>query len=154
MRQDGGRKVHARPGLAERHNTVLVVQDEWLGTLFPREIVGIPTFLDRSARLRNALAPHIACFLSKGISVVLDFPANTEEQPAWFREILACADVEHELHFIDAPDDLCKRQLKDRSKDLPAGTRWTTDAELDAITAYFQPPPENERFNIVRHDRS
>jgi hypothetical protein len=47
-----------------------------------------------------------------------------------------------------------KRQLKDRSKDLPADTRWTTDAEFDAITAYFQPPSEEERFNIVRHERS
>lgn len=53
-----GKSTLARD-LAERHNAVLVVQDEWLGTLFPREIVDIPTFLDRSARLRNALAPHI-----------------------------------------------------------------------------------------------
>src|SRR5215217_2215373 len=113
-----------------------------------------PTFFDRSSRLRNALAPHICVLLSKGISVVLDFPANTKEQRAWFREILTRADVQHELHFIDAPDALCKRQLKDRSKDLPVGTRWTTDAEFEAMTAYFQPPSEDERFNIVQHERS
>ena len=98
--------------------------------------------------------PHICVLLSKGISVVLDFPANTKEQRAWFREILTRADVQHELHFIDVPDALCKRQLKDRSKDLPVGTRWTTDAEFEAITAYFQPPSEDERFNIVQHERS
>ena len=122
--------------------------------MFPGEIVGISTFFDRSSRLRNALAPHICALLSKGISVVLDFPANTREQRAWFREILARAQVEHELHFIDAPDPLCKHQLKERSSGLPAGTRWTTDAEFDAITAYFQPPAEEERFNLVRHERS
>jgi predicted kinase len=148
-----GKSTLARD-LAERQNAVLVVQDDWLGTLFPSEIVDLPTFFDRSSRLRNALAPHICVLLSKGISVVLDFPANTKEQRAWFREILTRADVQHELHFIDAPDALCKRQLKDRSKDLPVGTRWTTDAEFEAITAYFQPPSEDERFNIVQHERS
>lgn len=73
-----------------------------------------------------------------------DFPTVTREQ--------AVAALEQ--HFIDAPDALCKRQLKARSRDLPAGTRWTTDAEFDAITAYFQPPSEDERLNIVRHERS
>ena len=148
-----GKSTLARD-LAERQHAVLLVQDEWLGTLFPGEIGDIPTFFDRSSRLRNVLAPHVCTLLSKGVSVVLDFPANTEEQRAWFREILACADVGHELHFVDAPDALCKRQLKDRSKDLPAGTRWTTEAEFDAITAYFQPPSKKEDFNIVRHERS
>jgi predicted kinase len=148
-----GKSTLAR-SLAQRHGAVLVVQDEWLGALYPGEIVDLPTFFDRSMRLRNVLATHVRVLLSKGLSVVLDFPANTREQRAWFREILAQARVEHELHFIDAPDALCKRQLADRSKDLPAGTRWTTDAEFDAITAYFQPPCDEESFNIVRHERS
>jgi hypothetical protein len=57
------------------------------------------------------------------------------------------------LHFIDAPDDLCKRQLKNRSKDLPPGTSWTTDGEFEAITAYFEPPSNDEGFNVIRHER-
>jgi hypothetical protein len=61
--------------------------------------------------------------------------------------------ADHELHFIDASDDVCKRQLKERSKGLPAGTAWTTDAEFDAITAYFEPPSIEEHFNIIRHER-
>ena len=44
-----------------------------------------------------------------------------------------------------------QRQLKERSKDLPAGTPWTTDAEFGAITVYFEPPSEDERFHVVRH---
>lgn len=59
-----------------------------------------------------------------------------------------------ELHFVDASDALCKRQLKERSKDLSAGTPWTTDAEFEAITVYFQPPSEDERFHVVRHERA
>ena len=86
--------------------------------------------------------------------MVLDFPGNTKAQRAWFRELFERANVEHELHFVDASDALCKSQLKDRSKHLPAGTPWTTDAEFDAITAYFQPPSEDEGFNVVRHERA
>jgi hypothetical protein len=88
------------------------------------------------------------------VSVVLDFPGNTTAQRAWFRELFERADAEHELHFVDASDALCKRQLTDRSKHLPSGTPWTTDAEFDAITVYFQPPSVDEAFNVVRHERT
>jgi hypothetical protein len=58
------------------------------------------------------------------------------------------------LHFVDASDSLCKSQLKDRSQNLPPGTPWTTDAEFEAITVYFQPPSGDEGFNVVRHERA
>jgi hypothetical protein len=51
------------------------------------------------------------------------------------------------------PDAVCQRQLRERSRHLPPGTPWTTDAEFEAVTAYFQPPSEDEGFNIVRHER-
>ena len=147
-----GKSVLARD-LAERGNAILLVQDEFLEGLFPGEIADIPAFLERASRLRNALAPHICAILSKGVSIVLDFPGNTRAQRAWFRDIFERAHVDHELHFVDASDELCKRQLKDRSRHLPRGTPWTTDAEFDAITVYFQPPSDDEAFNIVRHQR-
>jgi predicted kinase len=140
--------------LARRNEAVLLVQDEFLESLFPGEIADIPAFVKYSSRLKNALAPHICGLLSKGISVVLDFPANTKAQRAWFRELFERARVEHELHVVEASDALCKSQLEARSRHLPAGTAWTTDAEFDAITAYFQPPSEDEGFNVVRHVRA
>jgi hypothetical protein len=51
--------------LAERHNAVLLVQDELLDHLFPGEITDIPRFIERSSRSRNALMPHICAVLSK-----------------------------------------------------------------------------------------
>ena len=128
--------------------------DHLLGCLLPGEITDIPGFVERSSRLKNALGPHVCALLSKGISVVLDFPGNTRAQRAWFRELFEGAQAEHELHFIDASDALCKSQLRERSRDLPAGTPWTSDAEFDAITAYFEPPSEDERFNVIRHERA
>jgi predicted kinase len=89
--------------------------------------------------------------LKSGISVVLDFPGNTPSQRAWFRELFEAAGVSHQLHLIEATDATCKAQLRERSKHLPAGAPWTTDAEFDAITAWFQPPSEEEGFNVIVH---
>ena len=140
--------------LAEREQAVLLVQDEWLSRLFPGEILEVADYIRCSARLNAALAPLVVSLLSKGIPVVLDFPGNTRTQRAWFRQLFEAAGVEHELHFIDAPDDVCKRQLRERSAGLPAGTPWTTEAEFDAITTYFQPPTVDEGFNVIRHERA
>ena len=147
-----GKSTLARD-LAKRENAILLVQDEFLDALFPGEITDIPGFVKYSSRLKNALTPHVCALLSKGISVVLDFPGNTKVQRAWFRELIERANVEHELHFVDASDALCKSQLRERSTGLPAGTPWTRDADFEAITAYFQPPTEDENFNVVRHER-
>jgi len=148
-----GKSTLAR-ALAERENAILLVQDEFLDSLYPGEITDIPGFARCSSRLRNALEPHVCALLAKGMSVVLDFPANTLAQRAWFRGIFERARVEHELHFVDVSDALCKRQLRERTKHLPPGTPWTTDAEFEAITVYFEPPAEAEGFNVIRHERA
>jgi len=139
--------------LAEREHAVVLSQDELVERLFPGEIVDIPSYLKYSSRLNNATGPVVRSLLTLGTSVVLDFPGNTRSQRAWFRELFEQAGAEHELHFIDAPDVLCKRQLKERSKDLPPGAPWTSEAEFDMITAHFLPPADDERFNVVRHHR-
>jgi predicted kinase len=147
-----GKSTLARD-LADRRNAVLFVQDDFLVTLFPREITNVQEFIERSSRLKNARAPLVCAFLSRGISVVLDFPGNTKGQRAWFRELIERTNVEHELHYVDASDDLCKSQLRERSAGLPGGSPWTTDADFEAINAFFQPPSEDESFKVVRHKR-
>jgi len=139
--------------LAEREGTVLLVQDELLDHLFPGEIIDLPDFVRCSTRLKNALGPHVSALLSNGISVVLDFPGNTRTQRAWFRELFERTNSQHELHWVDASNAVCKRQLKQRTQHLPAGTPWTTEAEFDAVTAYFEAPCADEGFNVIRHER-
>ena len=129
-----GKSTLARD-LAAREDAVLLVQDDFLNALFPGEISDIPGFVRCSSRLQNALAAHVCALLSKGISVVLDFPGNTKAQRTWFRELIERANVEHELHFVDASDALCKSQLRERSRALTAGTPWTRDTDFEAITA-------------------
>ena len=139
--------------LAAREGAVILSQDQLIDSLFPREVVDIASYVKYSSRLNSAVAPLVRDLLVLGTSVVLDFPGNTCSQRAWFRELFEQAGADHELHFIDAPDALCKRQLKERSKDLPPGTPWTSEAEFDMIMAHFLAPAEDERFNVVRHHR-
>ncbi|WP_088890721.1 AAA family ATPase [Leptolyngbya ohadii] len=139
--------------LALREKAILFSEDELLSKLFPEEIHEISDYIKYSTRLKEALTDPICNLLSSGISVVLDFPGNTTRQRAWFRKLFEQANVQHKMHFIDATDDRCKQQLKQRSKDLPPDSPFTTDAEFDAITAYFQPPADDEGFHLIRYER-
>jgi predicted kinase len=147
-----GKSTLARE-LAARTGAILLVQDEWLGHLFPDEIVDVAAFRKCSTRLRAALADHVCVLLSRGLPVVMDFPGNTRTQRAWFRELLSRTGAPHQLHFVDVPDELCKTQLRERSRDLPDGAAWTSDADFDAITRFFEPPAAEEGFEVVRHER-
>jgi len=51
--------------------------------LFPVELRTIDDFARHSARLRAAMGPHIVDILRQGLSIVLDFPANTVTYRNW-----------------------------------------------------------------------
>ena len=141
--------------LAAREDAVHLAQDGLLEALYPGEFIDLATFVKYSTRLQCVLTPHIVALLTKGVSVVLDFAANTKRQRAWFRQLIEMSGSDHELHFIVASDELCKRQLKQRSEELglPPGAKWTTEAHFEEVTAYFDPPVVDEGFNVVRHER-
>lgn len=148
-----GKSTLARE-LAARDNAVLFVQDEWIDALYPAAVVNVATYLEYSGRINKLLAPHVVALLDRGVSVVLDFPGNTRNQRAWFREMIDRAGVDHELHFVDTPDDLCRAQLRARSAHLPPGTPWTSDADFDLISSHFKPPQADEAFNVIVHRRN
>ena len=122
-----------------------------LDSLFPGEIA---MYLHSSNihPSQRRVSPHLLCTLQN--CLCRPRLSGNLAQRTWFRNLFERVEVPHELHFIDAPDDLCKRQLKNRSKDLPPGTSWTTDAEFEAITVYFQAPSNDEGFNVIRHERA
>ncbi len=140
--------------IARTSQAVLLVEDEFLAKLFPGEIRDIQDYIRCSARVKDALEALIYSLLSKGISVVLDFPGNTRNQRSWFGRLSERGKVAHEFHFVDATDEICKRQLRERSSDLPENSAFTTEAEFDAVTAYFQRPSVEEGFNVIVHART
>ena len=120
-----------------------------MSLLFPTENRTVEDFARLSARLRDAMGPHVVDILRHDLSVVLDFPGNTRSQRQWFRQLAERAQASHELHYLDVSDDICKAQLRERSKSLPPGAPFTSDDEFDAITKYFEPPSTEEGFKVV-----
>lgn len=139
--------------LAKENNAILMAEDVWLSRLYPEEINEFNDYIKYSRRLKLILSQHIQHILNIGTSIVLDFPGNTPSQRDWFRSIFESVEANHLLHYIIASDELCKQQLKIRSKDKLEGAAFTTEAEFEAITKYFQPPTPEEGFNIKTHQK-
>jgi predicted kinase len=130
--------------------TVIVSEDKWMAPLFGEELKEVADYVRLSARLRAAMAPHVADLLKSGMSVVLDYPANTLANRAWMKGIAEEASVPHQLHWLDVPDEVCKARLRARNA---AGEHEfaPTDEHFDLITAYFVPPSAGEGLDIVVH---
>lgn len=139
--------------LAERENAIVFSQDHWAEILFPNLIINVATYLEYTGRINRIVAPHAIDLLKRGINVVMDFPGNTRNQRAWFRDIIDRSGADHELHFVDTPDEISRAQLKARSAHLPPGTKWTTDEDFDLIASHFRAPADDEGFNVIRHAR-
>jgi predicted kinase len=136
--------------LANRPSILLISEDHWTSRLFGDQLKTIDDYGRLSGRLRAAMGPHVVEILNLGISVVLDFPANVSSLREWMRDLYTQANVAHELHFLDAPDAVCKRRLLERN----SGGKHpfvVSEAEYDQFTSYFEPPRESEGFNIIVH---
>ena len=136
--------------LAERPATVLISEDHWSSSLFLEELKTIEDYSRYSARLVNATGPHVIALLKAGMSVVLDFQANTLARRKWMRTLFEEGNAAHELHFLDITDATCRRRLKERNA---AGEHpfQAGDADYELFTRYFVPPTSEEGFNAVVH---
>lgn len=137
--------------LASEHHAILLSEDFWLSRLYPGEVANLEDYLRCSGRLKQAMGPHIEALLRAGLSVVLDFPANTRQQRDWLRSRFEAGGTSHRLHYLDVPDAVCKARLKRRNLE-GAHEFAPSDDDFDLITRYFVPPAADEGFEIVRHD--
>jgi predicted kinase len=136
--------------LAAYPSTLLISEDHWTSNLFSDQLKTIDDYGRCSARLRAAMAPHVVDILRQGLSVVLDFPANTVSNRNWMRSLIAEVQVAHELHLLDVSDAVCRQRLRERNQ----GGRHpfqVSEAEFDLFTSYFVAPGPDEGFNVVVH---
>jgi len=133
--------------LASAPATVLISEDGWLSRLYPDEISTLEDYRRCSARLGEVMGGHVQALLSAGLSVVMDFPANTLNRRQRLREVFEGAGVAHQLHFLDVSNAVCKARLWQRNRD---GTHVfaASEAEFDRFTSYFVPPSPEEGFNV------
>jgi len=136
--------------LSAKPDTVLITEDAWLEALFGEELQTREDYVSCSRRIKAAMKPHVMALLRAGVSVVLDFPANTHGQRRWFKEIIEATGVAHVLHLLDVPDKVCLARLRARnnSGDHPF---VVTDALFHEMTGYFTEPAVDEGFTILRH---
>ena len=136
--------------LAARPVTLLISEDHWTSNLFADDLRTIDDYGRYSVRLCAAMDPHIVDTLRQGLSIVLDFPANTVRNRGWMRSLIDDSDAVNELHLLDVPDMICKQRLRERN----AGGKHpfqVTEAEDDLFTSYFVPPEPSEGFNVILH---
>jgi predicted kinase len=136
--------------LAARPETLLISEDHWTSNLFDEDLKTIDDYGRYSARLRAAMGPHVVDILRQGLSIVLDFPANTVRVRSWMRSLIEQSGATHELHLLDVPDTICKQRLRERNA---AGKHpfQVSEAEYDLFTSYFVPPAPSEGFDVIVH---
>jgi len=149
----GAGKSTLAKSLASQNKAVLLSEDDLLRHLYPSEIADLQSYVSYSGRLKNALSEHICCVVGHGLSVVLDFPANTTGQRAWLRELIETSGAAHQLHFVDTPDETCKKQLRARSSN-GNGDPLQDETTFDLLSSYFVAPKPDEGFTIVHHERT
>lgn len=144
-----GKSTHAARTSAAT-GAVLISEDMWLSALFADELTTGQDYLRCSAKLQKAMSPHVAGLLARGVSVVLDFPANTVAQRAWMRALVHQTGVRHEMHVLDVPDAVCLARLQARnaSGDHPFAV---TEAQFHAFSKHYDPPGPGEGFHVTVH---
>ncbi|MFU2314604.1 AAA family ATPase [Rahnella sp. PCH160] len=145
-----GKSTLARE-LAKQPVTVGIAEDQWLSALYKEEMRTIEDYVRCSAKLRNAIAPHVISLLKAGVSVVLDFPANTVANRQWVMSIIRESGADHRLHFLNVPDDICTSRLHARNQ---SGTHdfTVTDEQFALISRHFAEPQAQEGFTIIQYD--
>lgn len=134
--------------LARADGTILLAEDDWLSALFSGEMSSPSDYVRCSSKLRRIIGPHVVSLLHAGVSVVLDFPANTLEQRAWLRGLIKASGADHQLHVLNPSDALCLARLRERNAhgDHPFAV---TEAQFLRLSKHFVAPSPDEGFTLV-----
>lgn len=137
-------KLSASPGI------ITLSEDRWLSALYAGEMHSVADYVRCAAKLKEAMKPHLVALLQSGVSVVLDFPANTRANRDWMLSIIEASGADNRLHYLKVSDEVCKARLRARnaegSHDFAA-----TDAQFELITRYFTEPGVDEGFEVIEY---
>ncbi|MEY8713579.1 AAA family ATPase [Mangrovibacter phragmitis] len=136
--------------LGNAPGTIIVSEDQWLAALYADELHSVADYVQCSLKLKGAMKPHLVSLLKAGLSVVLDFPANTRTNREWMMSIIKESGASHRLHFLRVSDEVCKARLRARNEE---GTHdfAATDQQFEVITSYFSAPAPDEGFDVIEY---
>ena len=144
-----GKSTKARE-LAGMYKAVLLSEDDWLESLYPDKICSLADYATYSSLLKPPIKKLVQAILAAGTDVVMDFPANTISQRAWFRGVYSEVDAKHELVYLDVTDDVCLQQIAKRRMEQPHREGTDNKEMFDAVTKFFIPPEPQEGFNVIK----
>lgn len=129
---------------------ILLSEDEWLTSLYPDAITTLEDYLHYSSLLREPVKELVQSILLTGTDVVMDFPANTRKQRAWFQTLFAEVNANHRLVYLQADDDICLQRIARRAVEEPHRTGTDTESMFYAVTQYFHAPTDDEGFTLEK----
>lgn len=137
--------------LAEDADALVISEDKWLFELFGDQMATGADYVRFASKLRSCIEPHVIALLNMGVSVVMDFQANTVESRLWMRTILDQSGAEHKLYVLNTPDEVCLARLRERNA---AGQHpfHVTEEQFLRFTQHFHPPTPDEGFDVVTVD--
>ncbi|MDP5219840.1 ATP-binding protein [Ruegeria sp. 2205SS24-7] len=136
--------------LARKNSAILISEDQWLSALFGEEMSSLQDYVRCASKLGQIMGPHVTSMLVAGVSVVLDFPANTIENRRWARGLIKGTGAAQILHFLDVPDELCLARLHKRNQE-GSHAFATTEDQFRRIAQCFVPPSSDEGFHVITH---
>lgn len=146
----GAGKTTRSQQLAAAHNAVLLSEDEWLAALYPGQISSLDDYLQYSRRLKPQIKQLVQSILTSGTDVVMDFPGNTRRQRAWFKQLADEVSASVTLMFLDVSDEQCLERIAQRAIEQPERAATDTARMFQQVTRYFEPPGDDEGFEVVR----
>lgn len=146
----GSGKTTKSIDIALERNAVLLSEDEWLESVYPKKISSLKDYIKYSTLLKPQMKKLVHSILKTGTDVVMDFPANTISQREWFKSIFLEVKAPHNLIYIDVPNELCLKRIEKRRKEQPERSATDTVEMYEQVTKYFVEPSENEGFNIKK----
>ena len=136
--------------VAEQNNAVLISEDDWLSAHYPEKIQTFDEYIMYSNLIKPFVKSHVQALLNIGVNVVMDFPANTVKQRAWFTSLCLEINSEYELWYLDLSNEQCLSQIAKRRVEQPARAQFDTEAVFHTVTQYFEAPTDSENINLVR----
>ena len=147
----GAGKTTLATALATEHNAILIAEDIWLIRLYG-PMRSFEDYRIYSERVKTVVGPLVTDLLRQGQSVVLDYPGNTKTSRAWLRSLSAFVGMNHLLHYLATPDEVCLKRIDQRNIARPEGSYHLTKDDFEYVSSFFEVPEEEEGLQIEVHD--
>ncbi|HAU13633.1 MAG TPA: cell division protein ZipA, partial [Gammaproteobacteria bacterium] len=77
------------------------------------------------------------------------FPGNTVAQRAWLKSVFSEIGADHELVYLEVPDEVCLARIEKRRNEQPERAATDTENMFFQVTKYFVEPSADEGFNLT-----